>query len=103
MSTLLTAEQEAEARALADRLRKETDDPFLAIARLLVATDDHTLFGATEFAIRKEAQALIAKAYGVFLAEKKTATSAPPSSARTATAPRTTTGTDHAKRRASAG
>jgi hypothetical protein len=102
MSTPLTAEQEAEAQALADRLRQETDDPFLAIARLLVATDDSTLFGATEFAIRKEAQALIAKAYGVFLAEKKTATSAPPSSAPTATAPRRTTQTGNGKRKVSA-
>jgi hypothetical protein len=102
MSTPLSAEQEAEAQALADRLRQEADDPYLAIARLLVATNDSTLFGATEFAIRKQAQALIAQAYGVYLAEKKTATSVPPSSARTAIAPRRTTGTGNAKRKVSA-
>jgi hypothetical protein len=102
MATPLTAQQEAEAQALADRLRKEADDPILAIARLLVATDEHTLFGATEFAIRKQALALIAKAYGVYLAEKKTATLAPPSSARTATRPQRTTATGNGKRKASA-
>jgi hypothetical protein len=102
MSTPLTVEQEAEAQALADRLRKDADDPFLAIARLLVATDNSTLFGATEFAIRKQAQALIAKAYRLYLAEKKTATSARRSSVPTVTGRRRTTGTGNAKRKASA-
>jgi hypothetical protein len=65
-------------------LKQQADDPFLAIARLLVATEDSTLFGATEFAVRREALHLISKAYSLHLGQKKTATAAHRSPARSA-------------------
>ena len=71
MSVNLTAEQEAEAHRLVEQLKQQAEDPLLAIARLLVASDEHTLFGQTEFAIRKHALEVISQAYNLHLAEKK--------------------------------
>lgn len=102
MSANLTAEQEAEARRLVERLKQEAGDPLLAMARLLVASEEHTLFGQTEFAIRKHALELISTAYNLHLAEKKTVTEAPQSRARTVTKRRRTTATGNANRKASA-
>ena len=102
MSVTLTAEQEAEAHRLVEQLKEQAGDPLLAIARLLVTTDERTLFGATEFAIRKHALELIGQAYSTHLAEKKTATAAPRSPAGTAVKPRRTTATGNEVRRASA-
>jgi hypothetical protein len=93
MSANLTAEQEAEAHRLVEQLKQQAADPLLAIARLLVATDEHTLFGQTEFAIRKHALEVISQAYNLHLAEKKTATGVAPSIVRSATRQRRTTGT----------
>ncbi len=87
MSTTLTAEQEVQARELAAQLQLQAGDSFLAIARLLVATDEASLFGATEFAIRQHALHLISQAYSGHLAQKKTATAAPRSTARSAAKP----------------
>jgi hypothetical protein len=84
MSINLSPEQEAQARQLAEELKKKAEDPFLAIARLLVATDESTLFGATEFTIRKEAQRLIGEAYSLHLDQKKTAIGARRSRVRNA-------------------
>lgn len=84
MSVTLTVEQEAQARQLAEQLKLESDDPFLEIARLLVATDERTLFGATEFAVRDHALKIISKAYTLHLGQKKTATAAARSTARRA-------------------
>ena len=75
--TPLSAEREAEAQRLAQAIRQATDDDLLAIARALVATDEATLFGDTEFHIRDLVHHLGAKAYRTFLAQKKTATAVP--------------------------
>lgn len=102
MSVTLTPEQEAEARRLVEQLKQQAEDPLLAIARLLVASNEQTLFGQTEFAIRKHALELISQAYNLHLAEKKTATGAAPSTVRTAGKRRPTTGNANAMRKASA-
>jgi hypothetical protein len=74
----LSPEREAEAQRLARAIRQATDDDLLAIARTLVATDESTLFGDTEFRLRDLVHQVGAKAYRTFLALKKTATGAPP-------------------------
>jgi hypothetical protein len=102
MSVTLTPEQEAQARRLAEQLKKQAEDPFLAIARLLVVADESTLFGATEFAIRKHAQEIIAQAYSLHLAQKKTAIAARQSPARSANERPPTTATENAVPKASA-
>jgi len=79
MSVTLTPEQEAQAVKLAAQMKEHASDPFLAIARLLVATDESTLFGATEFAVRKHALELVSQAYSLHLGQKKTATAGRPS------------------------
>ena len=89
----LPPEQEAQAQALAQRLRAETEDELLALARLLVSKPEHELFGQTEFQVRDLVHRIGAKAYEARLAEKKTATAAPGSSARPAGRPPSTRAT----------
>jgi len=73
----LTPEQEVEARVLADAIARATSDDLLAIARLLVGKPSHQVFGQTELQLRDLVHKLGAKALDLYLAEKKTATSAP--------------------------
>ena len=73
MSVCLTAEQEAQAQELAALIRKATDEDLLAVARRLVATEEKTTFGQTEFDVRALLLQAGAKAYETFLAQKKTA------------------------------
>jgi plasmid replication initiation protein len=89
----LTPEHEARAQELAQAIREAAEDEILQIARTLAATDDRHLFGNTEFRIRDLVHKIGAKAYAAHLAEKKTATPAPASPARTATTPPPTTAT----------
>jgi hypothetical protein len=81
----LTPDQETQARHLAEQLKENASEQFLAIARRLVATDERTLFGQTEFDLRDEALKVVGKAYTLHLAQKKTAIAAPPSIAPSAT------------------
>jgi hypothetical protein len=71
MTVTLTAEQEAQAQQLAVKMREQAEDQFLAVARLLVATEERTLFGQTEFAIRDQFLKLTGQAYTLHLAQKK--------------------------------
>jgi hypothetical protein len=80
----LSPELEVKARELVARLRPQAEEDLLALARLLVSTEDRALFGDTEFEVRDIVHRLGAKAYAAHLAGKKTATKAPASSARTA-------------------
>jgi len=84
-----------------DERQVGANDALLAIARLLVASDEHTLFGQTEFAIRKHALEVISQAYNLHLAEKKTATGAARSTVRSAGKRRRTTETASDMRKAS--
>jgi len=87
----LAPELEAKARELVNRLRPQAEEDLLALARLLVGKEDRELFGETEFAVRDLVHGLGAKAYAAHLAEKKTATTARASSARTASKPPSST------------
>jgi hypothetical protein len=80
----LTPELEVKAQELLARLRAQADEDLLALARLLVSKEDRELFGDTEFQVRDLVHRLGAKAYETHLAQKKTATRVPASSARTA-------------------
>lgn len=77
----LTAEQEAQAQTLAQRIRQAADDDILQLARLLVSKPTEQLFGETEFQVRDLVHRIGAKAYEVHLREKKTATRGAASSA----------------------
>lgn len=79
----LSPELEAQAQELLGRLRSQADDELLALARLLVSKSDHEIFGDTEFEARDIVHRLGAKAFETHLAQKKTATKARASSART--------------------
>jgi hypothetical protein len=75
--TPLSPEREAEAQQLLLTLRSALDSELLDIARTLVATDESSLFGQTEFDIRDILLKAGSKAYHSFLSQKKTATVAP--------------------------
>jgi hypothetical protein len=79
MATLmLTAEQEAEAKLLEEKIRLVIDREVSSLARLLVSQDDRDLFGTTEFQVRDLVLQIGAKAYEEYLREKKTATTGRP-------------------------
>lgn len=101
MSEPLSPELEEKARELAARIASRSQESILEMARRLVACGDETLFGDTEFALRDQALGLVADAYAERL-EKKVATSAQPSTARTAAGRRrsTATGSKRSKRSA---
>jgi hypothetical protein len=96
MSEPLSPEQEAKAQALAARIKARSADAILEMARRLVATTDDTLFGDTEFALRDQAQGLVADAYAEHLPQKVD-TPLPPSTVPTV--PDTPPSTATAKRR----
>ena len=83
MSEPLSPEQEAKAQELAARIKARSADAILEMARRLVASTDDTLFGDTEFALRDQAQGIVADAYAEHLPQK-VATPLPPSTAPTA-------------------
>jgi hypothetical protein len=68
--------QEAQAQALAAATAQAAHEELLAIARDLVASDDASLFGQTEFRVRDAILRVAAKAYEQHLAQKKMATKA---------------------------
>lgn len=71
------AEQEAQARELAQAIAEVSEEELLEMARALVEAEPAELFGATEFKVRELALRIAAKAYERRLAQKKTATSPP--------------------------
>lgn len=78
MQEALTPAQEAEAQQLAAAIAQAAAAEFLQLARTLVATDNASLFGATEFTLRDILLRVGAKAYQQHLGQKKsTATRAP--------------------------
>jgi hypothetical protein len=81
----LTPEQEQQALELADRIHSRSRETVLEMARRLVASSDHDLFGDTQLALRDQALGLVAEAYAERV-EKKVATSDRPSIAPTAAA-----------------
>jgi parvulin-like peptidyl-prolyl isomerase len=69
-----SAEREAEAQALAQRLRELVDEELLQVARLLVGKGERDIFGDTEFQLRDILLKAGAKALEEHLRQKKTAT-----------------------------
>jgi hypothetical protein len=90
----LSPELEAQAQELVARLRPQTEEDLLALARLLVSKEDRELFGETEFEVRDIVHRLGAKAYSAHLAEKKRGTKVLGSSARTASKAPSSTATE---------
>lgn len=74
----LSAEQEAQAQELADRITEAIADDVLRMARLLVGKDTRHTFGRTELQLRDLLHRAGAKALQTSLAQKKTATTARP-------------------------
>ena len=83
MFEALSPEQEAKAQELAGRITARSADAILEMARRLVATTDDTLFGDTEFALRAQAQGIVADAYAEHLPQK---VGTPPASSTAPTA-----------------
>lgn len=77
MKESLSDAQEAQAQKLAQAVAHASYDDILAIARTLVATDNASLFGDTEFTVRAISQRIAATAYRQHLEQKKTATTGP--------------------------
>jgi len=72
----LSPELEAKAQELVARLRPQTENELLELARLLVSKPEHEIFGDTEFEARNIVHRIGANAFETHLAEKKTATKA---------------------------
>lgn len=66
-----TPDQEAEAQALAERIRELADAEILAMARLLVSKPDREIFGDTEFELRDIVLKVGAKAIEEHRRQKK--------------------------------
>ena len=74
VETLLTAEQELEAKTLEGKIRSAIAREVTSLARVLASKEDKELFGKTEFEVRDLVLKIGAKAYEERLREKKTAT-----------------------------
>ena len=77
MKESLTPAQEEQAQKLAQTLAHAAYDDLLRMARALVAADNASLFGDTEFTVRDISHDIAAKAYQQHLEQKKTATKGP--------------------------
>jgi hypothetical protein len=81
----LSAEQEAQAQAIFQRLRERFEAEALQLARLMASKDDAHLLGDTEFQVRDRVHGLGAQVLQVALDErKKGGTKAPAAVAHTA-------------------
>ena len=85
----LSSSQEVEAQALRQRLRELLDEELLQVARLLVSKGERDTFGETEFQLRDLVLRAGAKALEEHLRQKKTATTAAASTARSVGKPPT--------------
>jgi hypothetical protein len=72
----LSAEQEAEAQALVERLRELLDEELVQVARLLVSKPERSIFGETEIELRDLLLKAGAKALQEHLRQKKMAIAA---------------------------
>jgi hypothetical protein len=92
----LTPEQEALAQQLTQQILRGAEDDVLQLVRTLLGKTDRDLFGQTELLVRDRILQIAVKVYDAVLAQKKTATKGPGSSARTAASPPATTTTGRA-------
>jgi hypothetical protein len=63
MKESLSDAQESEAQKLAQAIARASYEDIVQIASTLVATDNTSLFGDTEFTVRDLSQRIVAKAY----------------------------------------
>ena len=77
VSTALSQEQEAEAKALEAKIQQAIQKEIADLAQLMVSKSDRELFGQTEYQVRDLVLRIGAKVYEEHLREKKTATKAP--------------------------
>ena len=77
MTGARSAEQQAQARELAQAIAQVSEEELLEMAHTLLEAEPAALFGATEFRVRELALRIAAKAYEQRLAQKKSATTAP--------------------------
>ena len=68
---VLTPEQEAEARRLAEVVRQKFQDEALQMCRLMVSKPDRQLLGATEFEMRDRAHKVAAEIIQTAVNERK--------------------------------
>ena len=90
----LSVEKEAEAQALASRIRELADEELVEMARLLVSKPEHEIFGDTEYELRDIVLKVGAKALEEHLRLKKTATGAAASIVLPANKPPSSKATD---------
>ena len=90
----LSAEKEAEAQALARRIRELAGDELVEMARLLVSKPEHEVFGDTEFELRDIVLKVGAKALEEHLRQKKMATGGAASIVPPANKPPSSTATE---------
>ncbi len=67
----LTVEQEAQAKRIAEVIRKKFEEEALQMARLLVSKPDAELFGKTEYEIRDRVHRVGAQLFETALQERK--------------------------------
>ena len=67
----LTAEQEAEAKRIAEIIGKRAQEEALQMARIMVSKPDAQLLGASEFEVRDRANKLAAHAIETAVNERK--------------------------------
>jgi hypothetical protein len=85
----LSAEQEAHAQAMYQRLKERFDAEALRLARLMAGKDDAHLLGDTEFQVRDRVHELGAHVLQIALEErKKRGTKDPAAAVRSAGKPR---------------
>lgn len=93
MARALTPEQQQLAQEIAQLIRADATDIVQEIAEVLAATPDERLFGDTEFLLRDRVLKILGRALNARLAQKKTATPAPASTAPAAGKPPPSTAT----------
>ena len=67
----LTAEQEAHAQQMAEKVLEQAREEILQMMRLLVSKEDSQLLGQTEHQLRQRAHAIAAGALQTALSERK--------------------------------
>ena len=92
-STTLPPEQEALAQQITQEVLRAAEGDVLHIVRTLLSKGDRDILGQTELEVRDRILQVAVKAYDAVLAQKKTATRGPVSSAPTAARPPATTAT----------
>ncbi len=79
MARTLTPEEKSAAAKLAAEIQAMSADAIREVAELLSTTPDSKLFGDTEFLVRAHVLKIVANSFTAHLAQKKTATTDPPS------------------------